>query len=466
MISKKEIEDKSKELQINISNIQRDYLFGWLLHYIFTYSSFKDYLFLKGGNALRKGYFLQTRFSSDLDFGTPIDINRQSLEDEILKACEYIKEKATIEFIVERNSVNEKFSKWHEPRWQVYEVKMYFKDFHANVDHLTLKITLDVTRFDKTYLPLQKVELLHPYSDSQEIKTILRCMKLEEVIATKLKCLLQREHAPDLFDFIYSIYLNQDIQINKSEIRRVFLKRTIFDTNPSIAKRILLKLPLEILKAKWAKTIVYTESKLISAEEAISRFYQEISIMFSDVPDWSRDDNLYFGPELRNPILQAGKSLTLLKVIYDNVERLVEPYSLKFLEKTNGVAREYLYVYDRTGSKNNPGIKMFLPDKIQHIENTNFEFSPRDGHEVGLNRSSEYPENRYLYDPNKKTIRETSIKLRPKRTTSLGPKHQYKCSSCGKVLIRKERISTFDKAHKNPRGYSCYGYPIYLGLKF
>ena len=103
MIYKKEIDEKSKELQIHTSDIQRDYLFGWLLHYLFSQSSLKDTLFLKGGNALRKGYFVDTRFSSDLDFGTPHDIDRSVLEQEIISACNFVRRKAGIEFVEERN---------------------------------------------------------------------------------------------------------------------------------------------------------------------------------------------------------------------------------------------------------------------------------------------------------------------------------------------------------------------------
>jgi len=74
---------KSKEFEIHPSNVERDYVFGLLLFGLFTQSTLKDSLFLKGGNALRKGYFANTRFSSDLDFGIPGDIAQQRLLDEI-----------------------------------------------------------------------------------------------------------------------------------------------------------------------------------------------------------------------------------------------------------------------------------------------------------------------------------------------------------------------------------------------
>jgi len=74
VITPQEIEEKAREFEIHTSNVQRDYVFGWLLFGVFTTSSLKDSIFLKGGNALRKAYFAETRFSSDLDSGIPYAI--------------------------------------------------------------------------------------------------------------------------------------------------------------------------------------------------------------------------------------------------------------------------------------------------------------------------------------------------------------------------------------------------------
>jgi predicted nucleotidyltransferase component of viral defense system len=90
MIDKAEIEAKAKEFEIHVSNVERDYVFGWLLFGLFTVSTIKDRIFLKGGNALRKGYFANTRFSSDLDFGTPWEIGRDELMAELKNVCDFI----------------------------------------------------------------------------------------------------------------------------------------------------------------------------------------------------------------------------------------------------------------------------------------------------------------------------------------------------------------------------------------
>ncbi len=473
MILKNEIDQKSKEQEINTSNIQRDYLFGWLLNYIFTKSSLKDTLFLKGGNALRKAYFIKTRFSSDLDFGTPLDISQEVLEKEIEQACQYISENAGIQFDLQRNDVGEKFN-WNEPRWKVFEVKIYFKDFYGYSTHITLKISLDVTRFDRTYLPIQERELLHPYSDAKDVICAIRCMQLEEVLATKLKCLLQREHAPDLFDFIYSLYLNKEIPINREDVKRVFLKRTIFERSPIVAKNILLKLPLEYMKAKWLETIICTQDIFFKFEDAISNFTTEVENLFANDIENPRYDRSFFESEIRNKIIKAGRETTLLRVVYLGADRLVEPYSLKFQEKTDGTSKEYLYVRNiKGGSSILPGIRMFVPENLTYIENTNEKFEPQ--HEIELCRAGEYPEERYLYDKAKKQEKELRrLHKRQKMSTSshstvrqpaYGVTYVYKCSTCGKQFYRKSMNGAL-KVHKNKNGYPCHGYGIYQKVKY
>ena len=69
--------------------------------------------------------------------------------------------------------------------------------------------------------------------------------------------------------------------------------------------------------------------------------------------------------------MAAGDTLTLLKVRYKDVERLVEPYSLQFKQRRDGVAKEYLYLYDRTGGRESgPGDKTFVSENMESAENS------------------------------------------------------------------------------------------------
>lgn len=471
MIQKEEIEAKAKEFEIHISNVERDYVFGWFLFGLFTISDLKDTIFLKGGNALRKGYFENTRFSLDIDLGIPNDIQQQHLIEEVNKICDFIQEKTGITFAKEDNKIEEKFTATETPipDLRVYEVRVYFKDFYGNSDHIKIKISMDITRFDKALLPIQKVKLIHPYSDSYEVNCKISCMKLEEIIATKLKCLLQRQHAPDLFDYVYSVKLLGG-ELNKEEVVRTFVQKTIFSRNPHVVKEILCKTPFDYFKEFWNKSIVCAKKIIFEVEEAIEFFVTDMDVLFGIFPENGFRQFAFFGADLRAPIMEAGRNQTLLKIRYKGVDRIIEPYSLKYLEKKDGTQREYFYVYDRTGSSNNPGVKSFIAINVQSIENTEEKFEPK--FQIELSKAGEKPENPYLFDPNRPTKaprRRTGVISRVSstrtRTPSYGPKYIYQCSSCGKRFYRKTQNSTI-KPHKSKSGFTCYGYGVYMGMKY
>jgi predicted nucleotidyltransferase component of viral defense system/DNA-directed RNA polymerase subunit RPC12/RpoP len=467
MISKNEIDEKAKEFEIHPSDVQRDYIFGWILFGLFTQTELKDVLFLKGGNAIRKGYLEHTRFSKDLDFGIPYDISDSTLLAEINKVCDFIQGKASVNFLKEDNMVEEKFtaSEVPIPGLKVYEVRIYFKDFYGNADHLKIKISMDITRFDRVILPIQSVDLIHPYSDSQDLKCQIRCMKLEEIIATKLKCLLQRQHAPDLFDYVYSIKL-LGVNLNKDEIVDTFIKKTIFNRNPYVVKNILVQTPMNYFKECWNKAIICAKQIMFTVDEAITFFITDLEELFKNYYDNGYYDSLYFKAGVRIPIMEAGRSQTLLKVRYNGEDRIVEPYSLKFLEKRNGAAREYFYVFNRQGGSSAPGIRCFITDGLETIENTDEKFEPR--YQIELSKAGELPENPYLFDPNKPAPYPRIGGRRSRRSSfsNSGPRYIYQCSSCGKRFTKRSFNSNLN-AHKNKSGYRCYGsYGVYITTKY
>jgi predicted nucleotidyltransferase component of viral defense system len=453
VITREEIEAKSKEFEIYVANVERDYVFGWLLFGIFTASDLKDEIFLKGGNALRKGYFENTRFSFDLDFGIPTDIDQDVLLVEINKVCDFIQEKSGILFVKEDNRIEEKFSASEAPipGLRVYELRIYFKDFYGQRDDLRIRISMDVTRFDKVLLDIQSVPLIHPYSDAAALPCNIRCMKLEEIIATKLKCLLQRQHAPDLFDYAYSIKLLGGT-LNKQEVVEVFIQKTIFGRNPSLLKKILHQTPFDFFRENWAKTLICAKHILFGIEEAIAVFVSDLENLFSAYPDNGYAEFAYFAPEFRNPIMKAGREQTLLKIRYNGADRIVEPYSLKYLEKRDGEGHEYFYIFNRSGGSSPPGIRSLLPRGLQHIENTEEKFEPQ--FPIELSKAGEMPEDRYLFDPNKPSQAPRTRIFGSSRPNKR--KYVYQCNYCGRKFSKTTRDGTLGE-HKDKSGYRCPG---------
>jgi predicted nucleotidyltransferase component of viral defense system len=463
MIEKSEIDAKAREFEIHPSNVERDYVFGWFLFGLFTVSHLRDEVFLKGGNALRKGYFENTRFSADLDFGTLGNIAPEALMAEFKTVCDFVEAQAGVKFHSDEHKIKEKFAATDAPikDLKVYEIRLYFSDFYGNADHIRIRVSIDFTRYDRVILPIQPTALIHPYSDSARVKCNIRCMKLEEIIATKLKCILQRQHAPDLFDYVYSIK-RLGGTIDRTELVTTFIRKTIFDRNPHVAKEILLKTPFGFFREYWEKGIICAKQVLIGVEEAIAAFTTDLNDLFQIYPENSFSEFAYFCADVRVPILEAGRSMTCLKIIYGGFERLVEPYSLQYMQRRDGVEREYFYVYDRVGGNSGPGVKALVADKLTSIENTDEQFEPR--FPIELSKAGEMPEDHYLFDPNKPA--KSPAGPRAGAYGKNGPHYIYRCTFCGKQFRRNEMDGTLNP-HKNKNGYPCSGtYGTYVTTKW
>jgi predicted nucleotidyltransferase component of viral defense system len=106
MIDSDEIDAHAEELGVNIANVERDYVFGWLLAGLFRADNeLRHRLILKGGNGFRKAYFRDARFSKDLDFSMTEAFDSDAFNQRVTQACEYVADMTGIEFDFDRQNV-------------------------------------------------------------------------------------------------------------------------------------------------------------------------------------------------------------------------------------------------------------------------------------------------------------------------------------------------------------------------
>jgi predicted nucleotidyltransferase component of viral defense system len=452
VITKAEVEAKAEEFGLHAANVERDYLFGWLLAGIYGNSNLKDALVLKGGNCFRKGYFSHTRFSNDLDFSSTSNVDDSLLQAELNGVCDFVEQNTGIIFEKDRNFVREKANSDKERR--ISEARLYFKDFYGNPHTTTISVHLDITQYDRIYLPVQQRFLIHPYSDAQQCSATITCHKLEELLAAKLKCLLQRRHSFDLYDYVYSVFINNDIAVDRSELLRTFLKKTIFEPSPGVAKGLLLDLPFEVFRAIWHKFLVCPKQSLFDLDTAVTRFKEHVETLFAGFRLDYYGQLAFYPSHFRNLIMDAANNRTLLELVYDGQRRLVEPYSLAFKRRREGFGQEYFYAWDQTGGRaSGPGIKTFLHTKIQSLTATEKPFEPRFSVELG--KAGEFSGRTYFGRPFSFGVRRVTVRS---RTTRM---YIVECSYCGKRFPRK-RYSTRLRPHKDSYGNPCYGRSGYI----
>jgi hypothetical protein len=54
---------------------------------------------------------------------------------------------------------------------------------------------MDISELEKIILPVQTRNLIHAYSDREACVAQVKCLKMEEMLASKLKCLIQPRHS-------------------------------------------------------------------------------------------------------------------------------------------------------------------------------------------------------------------------------------------------------------------------------
>jgi hypothetical protein len=228
------------------------------------------------------------------------------------QACEFAREKSGVEFLLDESRVSEK--RTADSDSNIYEARVCFKEFYGEGDARRIRIDLDIKEYERIFLPIETRRLIHSYSDSPLCQGEIRCLKLEELLASKLKALLQRRHSPDLYDFVYAIFFQKVLNISRREVLSTFLKQTIYEPEPMIARNLLLELPFQAIKGFWSEFRVCPKLSLFSFDDAEGWFKAVVGEIFSLVePRFAyagfggRSALSYFPSGLRAEIMEAAR---------------------------------------------------------------------------------------------------------------------------------------------------------------
>jgi predicted nucleotidyltransferase component of viral defense system len=404
VITDKEIEQKAQEFSIFPTDVEKDYVYSWLLKAIYAHPALASRLVLKGGQAIRKAYLGGTRFSKDLDFSSTEPLDHAFMQDELKKVCANVTAATGVRFL-DQMLIKDKNLPIEDV--DAFEVRLYFKGFFGERD-LDLKAKLDITQFEKIYLPVQSRALLHPYSDAPQCSTTIRTHKLEEILASKLTAMLHRRKPVDLFDLLFSVLIARDYPVSRLEVVTTFLRKSIFGPQPNLAKEQLLAIPMMDYETDWSSLLV-PAGALMAFSFVAANFHALIDSLFAlisptvAVPSIGRVGGI--APGLRavprsiavpgrlsgvsgvNPLRagtrqvlkSAARNRHLVEITYDGFRRLVEPYKLQYyVRKSDGHGSEYFWGYDRSGGKSRRiGMKQFFCDKIASARETATSFDPQ-----------------------------------------------------------------------------------------
>jgi uncharacterized protein len=165
--------------------LEKDYALSYLLAGIVPVEALNDALILKGGTALRKLYFPQHRFSEDLDFSTQPDTLLSDVDAAMQQAI-----RATEQLLQSRGPFEVQWERLllpepHPGGQDAFTVRVRFPSHR----YPQCRLKVEITRDEPILLPPAHRQLLHAYPET--LSAQVACYPLEEIVAEKLRALLQ-----------------------------------------------------------------------------------------------------------------------------------------------------------------------------------------------------------------------------------------------------------------------------------
>jgi predicted nucleotidyltransferase component of viral defense system len=198
-----EIQSIAGKQGVRDTQIEKDYVISWVMYGIANNAFLNENLAFKGGTVLKKVYFPSYRFSEDLDFtfiGKDFDI--KTIKAAFKELIKWVYAESRIPLSVQ-----------NETQYETGNYNFYLAytgplgGTGANKD-----IKVDISQDELIYNAPEKKQIINVYTDLEEEYSIF-CYSLGEVIAEKMRSIMQRTAPRDIYDLWYLFNVEgQDIE--------------------------------------------------------------------------------------------------------------------------------------------------------------------------------------------------------------------------------------------------------------
>lgn len=185
MINKKDLEGFARLKGLNLGNAEKDYLLDLILFSLGKHS--KNELVFKGGTCLSKFYHLD-RFSEDLDFSAILPIEVGPLIDAVVTD-------------LDRFGITAWQHQKKEPFNSILITLRVEGPLFTGKSMSYANVGIDINLKSSVIRPAQLLshKSLHPEIPA----TLVLCMAREEIFAEKIRAILTRKKARDLYDLYF-----------------------------------------------------------------------------------------------------------------------------------------------------------------------------------------------------------------------------------------------------------------------
>jgi predicted nucleotidyltransferase component of viral defense system len=268
MISKEEIGRISVVKNLDASQIEKDYVLGWMLAAIAQNKRLANTWIFKGGTCIRKCYFEDYRYSEDLDFTVDRAFDLEAIRDAIHNASLWIYKNSGIDIDVTRSL----FDAVRNPSNQFIIQGRIF--YHGPISPVAKRqwprIKFDITSDEIVAEPSEQRSIIHPYSDYSEIHNLkVATYSLTEILAEKIRALFERTRPRDLYDVVE--IFNMMPELNAEKLKLILKKKCSFK---KISCLDLSALKTDACIAGWQSQLSKQLQELPSFEYYLNQFNQ------------------------------------------------------------------------------------------------------------------------------------------------------------------------------------------------
>ncbi|MBI4918616.1 nucleotidyl transferase AbiEii/AbiGii toxin family protein [archaeon] len=203
MLNRTDLEKYRSITGLNLGQIERDYLQHLALMILYKISD--RHLIFKGGTALQKIYQLP-RFSEDLDFTLCKEFELRKLMEKLVKDLEIAGYDSSFEIQKDLKLGKTIRLKIKGPLYNGQENSVFY-------------LLLEISNREKVLLEPQLKEIKPVYKDLNSY--LVKVMDLKEIFAEKIRAIMTREKARDLFDinFLLDQKASPDLKLINEKLK-------------------------------------------------------------------------------------------------------------------------------------------------------------------------------------------------------------------------------------------------------
>lgn len=464
MIRKQDILDRAAEWRLRPDVVEKDYVLGWLLAALAQNDVRANWVF-KGGTCIKKCFFETYRFSEDLDFSLTPEASyseaaiRETLQDLARTAAEM----SGVEFPTDRVDVRVQRNRQGQPTFQgriAYRGPLGVPTFP--------RVLLDITQHEAVLdAPIERA-VFHPYPDALSDGVAVVTYSFNELLAEKLRALLERSRPRDLYDVVFLLE-------NSPESFDLFSAREIFRdkcagkqiTPPSAAELVHVVSAAAELRSEWSNMLAHQLPVLPVLDEFLHRLPPLLAwvdepravppkVRLAAAPGGAGETLVapagiqYWGSGLPLEAIRfAGANRLLVEFDYHGRRRVTEPYSLRRAQTTGNLL---FYGWEQASAQ----IKAFKVAEMGNIRAAGTSYQPR-------YRVEFTPHGGVSAPPTTQPLRVSYARPRPARVSRRsGPTYVFECTYCGKRFRHTKNDPTLRKHKQKNVHWDCPGRRGYL----